>query len=107
MERNELLHIIQESRIGSDEVREVYRRMERDEVLSKYKLPQSPCKSDGCYHVHVADATKKSGRKDVKAKTIEELKEKLYKHECGISGTKRKTFREVFEIVEEQKLTYI
>ena len=51
--------------------------------------------------------TKKGGRRQIKAKTIGELKEKAYQHEKGINGKALRTFRNVFEIVQQEKLRYV
>lgn len=93
-------------KLSSDELRRLYEKVMQDEILSKYHFPQTPS-SDGFYHIYVRDSTKKSGRKAVKAKTLEELKEKVYRHEQGIDGTARKKFKDVFIIVAEQKMAYV
>lgn len=78
---------------------------ERKIILSNYTFPDTPS-TDGYYHIYVTDVTKKSGRKQIKAKTIEELKDKVYCHELGISGVARKTFYDVFQLVQEETLRY-
>ena len=89
-----------------EDVRKLYERMERDELLSKYNFPVKPS-SDGYYHVWVADRTTKSGRKQLKAKNIDNLKEKVYLHEKGVNGKARKTFSDCFEILLNEKLRYV
>ena len=70
----------------------------REQLLSAYTFPEKPS-SDGFYHVYVADPTKKSGKKAIKAKNLENLRQKVYQHEKGINGNARKSFKDVFEIV--------
>lgn len=89
-----------------EDVRKLYERMERDELLSKYNFPTKPS-SDGYYHIWVVDQIAKSGRKQLKAKNIDNLKEKVYLHEKGINGKARKTFRDCFEILLSEKLKYV
>lgn len=89
-----------------EDVRKLYEKMERDEVLSKYNFPTKPS-SDGYYHVWVADRSNRSGRKQLKAKDIDNLKEKVYLHEKGINGKVRKTFKDCFEILLSEKLKYV
>lgn len=87
-------------------VRKLYMQKEKELLLKDYTLPQK-CGKDGYYRINITDAAKKNGRTTISAKTIEELKDKLYQHEKGISGKARKTFQDVFEIVQTEKLKYI
>ena len=75
---------------------------EQNELLKNYKFPQTPS-SDGYYHIYVADTSKKSGRKQLKDKTLDGLKTKVLAHEQGITGQARKTFKTVFELTQECK----
>lgn len=79
---------------------------EREEILKGYSFPDHPSK-DGYYRVYIKDATKKSGRRQLTGKTLDELKEKVYAFEKGISGKARKTFKDVFLITQEEKLKYV
>ncbi len=79
--------------------------MEKEKLISAYTFPQKTS-SDGYYHIAVADSSKKTGRKHIKAKTLDELKEKVYQFERGINGKTKKTFQDVFEIVQDEKLKY-
>ncbi|MCI9418252.1 MAG: hypothetical protein HFI82_12775, partial [Eubacterium sp.] len=81
-------------------------QLEKEELLKKYTLPKKTGK-DGYYRVNVSNPTKKSGRTTISAKSIEDLKDKLYKYEKGMEGTARKTFGDVFEIVQKEKTKYI
>ncbi len=80
--------------------------MEKDRLLSRYNLPSKPS-SDGYYHVYLADPGKKSGRRQIKARDLDNLKEKIYEHERGLNGNTRKSFKEAFEIVQKEKLKYV
>ena len=84
----------------------MYKEMEKQIILSEYKFPTRPS-SDGYFHVYVADPTKPSGRKQLKAKNLDNLKEKVYQYETGINGAARKTFKNTFEISQKEKLKYI
>ncbi len=63
--------------LTNEDIRKLYENMLRDEALDNYTFPTKPS-SDGYYHIYVADSTKKTGRRAVKAKTLDELKEKVY-----------------------------
>ena len=84
----------------------MYEMIQREEIIKSYTFPTKPS-SDGYYHVYVKDSTVKSGRRQFKSKTLEGLREKVYQYEKGTKGTVRKTFRDVFEIVQSQKLEYV
>ena len=101
-----LLPLAKNDNIGLEGVRKLYEEMEKEIILEKYTFPQKPS-SDGFYHVYVSDPTKKSGRRAIKSKTIKALKEKVYAHEKGIYGTARKTFKDVFEISQSERLKYV
>ena len=89
-----------------ESIRKLYENMLRDEALNNYTFPTKPS-SDGYYHIYVADTTKKTGRRAVKAKTLEDLKNKVYKHEKGINGRIKKSFKEVFEITQQEKMKLV
>ena len=106
MTMNTLSESCQFDSLTLEDVRKLYEKMERDEVLSKYNFPTKPS-SDGYYHVWVADQSNRSGRKQLKAKDIDNLKEKVYLHEKGINGRVRKTFKDCFKILLDEKLKYV
>lgn len=89
-------------KISSEDVREWKEKMRQEEYLSNITFPKKPT-SDGYYHVYVPDETKKSGRRAVKAKTLEDLKAKVYK----ILRGPEPTFKYVFNLTQEHKLDYI
>lgn len=69
------------------------------QILQKYTFPMKPS-SDGYFHVYVEDDSKPSGRRAVKAKTLEALKEKVYKYNLH-------TFVDCFKLMENEKLKYV
>ena len=80
--------------------------IEKRDLIQKYTIPKKPGK-DGYYRVNVPAPYAKSGRKQIAAKTIEELEEKLYQHERGIPTSRtRKTFQDICKFVINQKLEY-
>lgn len=89
-----------------ENARKLYEEMEKERTLSIYKFPDAPS-SDGFYHVYVEDTSKDSGRRQIKAKNLENLKEKVYQHEKGIDGIARKTFKDAFQIVQKERIKYI
>ena len=85
---------------------EILRMAEKSKILESYTFPKYPS-SDGYYHINLKDSTTKSGYRQLKAKTLEDLKEKVYGYEKGVCHSTIKTFKEVFEIVEQQKIAYV
>lgn len=67
--------------------------------LQEYNFPKKPS-SDGYYHIYVKDKSKKSGRRAIKAKTLEELQDKVYKNDV-------KTFNNIFYLLQKEKIKYI
>lgn len=77
--------------------RKLYGEAMREAMLTDYRFPTKPS-SDGYYHIQIPDETKNTGRRQVKAKTLDELKDKVLQ-------STRKTFRDVFyEMLDEKKL---
>ncbi|MBQ7522872.1 MAG: site-specific integrase [Clostridia bacterium] len=93
-------------KLSADEAREIYEQAMKEAVLSKYTFPAKQS-SDGYYHIQVSDPTKSTGRRQIKAKTISELKNKVLDYENGLNGHIRKTFRSGFEIAMSEKLKYV
>ena len=76
--------------------------------LGKYTIPLKPSKSTGYYAVNVRCEDTKSGRRQIKAKTLEELKQKLIDYDAGIDLlAKPKTFAECFALAMEEQLKYV
>ncbi len=92
--------------MNSRDARELYMHIEKKELLERYTIPKKPC-NDGYYRVYVKDPTKKSGRKQLIAKSVEELEDKIYAYEKGVYGRARKTFAEVYELYLEDKIKYV
>ncbi len=88
------------------DARELYMYIEKKELIKNYKIPAKPGK-DGYFRIYVPDATKKSGRRQLFGKSREELEEKLYNFEKGVTGKSRKTFAEAYELFLEDKLKYV
>lgn len=88
-----------------ENARQLYREMEKERLVSGYTIPSKPS-SDGFYHVYLPDESKKSGRRQIKAKNIDNLKEKIYQFEKR-SRNLCKTFKETFDLVLEEKVKYI
>lgn len=95
--------MVEFDRMTSDELREMYELKMKEEAIAKYTIPDKPC-SDGYYHVRLIDKNGRRSNKQVTARDIPELKEKLYKYEKGIDGSARRTFKEVFELLQESNL---
>ena len=92
--------------LTTEDVRELFFMKEKEILLNNYTFPTVAGK-DGYYRIYVKDATKKSGRKQLFAKTLDELKDKVYQFEKGITGRSRKTFRDAFFLVQDEKIKYI
>jgi integrase len=80
--------------------------IEKKQILERYSFPKKPGK-DGYFRIYVTDSSKKTGRKQLFSRTLHELEEKVYEHEKGIDGKTRKNFKDVYEIVLDNKLKYI
>lgn len=88
-------------KISQENLKEIYMNIEKQAIVGNYTLPQKPSK-DGYYRVYVQDGNK---RKQLFAKTIEELADKIYYFEK--EHQKDKTFKDIFNIVEGGKLKFI
>lgn len=88
------------------DARELYMYLEKKQILKLYSFPKKPGK-DGYYRIYVPDGSKKSGRKQLFAKSLSELQDKVYEYEQGKYGHTKKTFKEVYEIALSDKLKYI
>lgn len=98
----ELEHAKMELREAQAKLMEI----EKEIILGKYTFPPKPS-PDGYFHISVKDTTKKSGRKSISGKSIEELKNKVYDFEIGKRNSSKKTFQQVFEEVEQEKLRLV
>ena len=103
-QRNELPHPEISSTLTLEGARKLYKRMQKEEILKKYKFPSKPS-SDGYYHINLAGRTR--GRGQFKARRLEDLKDKVYAYEHGIDGSTRKRFSKCFDLMQERKLSLI
>lgn len=89
--------------VSLEDLRKLYVEMEKKQILSTYTFPEKPS-SDGYYHVYLPTD---EGRRQVKSKNLENLKQKVYEFERNINGTNRKTFRDVFDFMQSEKTKYV
>lgn len=106
IQNKDLTNLLNDDTITLRDVRILYAMKEKEQLLSKYTFP-TKAGGDGYYRIYVKDATKKSGRKQLFAKTLEELQDKVYQYEKGVLGNGRKTFADIFQFVEQDKKKYI
>lgn len=92
--------------ITNENVRKQCEEIMKNEILNKYTFPTKKS-SDGYYHINLPDRTKKTGRTQLKAKTLEELQEKVLQRDLGIESSSKKTFADVFHLLQEQKTKYV
>lgn len=69
------------------------------QILQNYTFPTKPS-SDGYFHVYVEDETKASGRRAIKAKTLEQLKQKVYEYNLH-------TFKDCFNLAQKEKMKFV
>ena len=86
-----------------EELSEIYKMKQ---ILNKYNFPQVPS-SDGYYHIYVKDRSRKNGRKAVKDKTLDGLKAKVLAYEHETMAQAKKTFKKVYELSQERKLSLV
>lgn len=86
-----------------EELSEIYKMKQ---ILIKYTFPQTPS-SDGYYHIYVRDSSRKNGRKAVKDKTLDGLKAKVLAYEHETMAQAKKTFKKVYELSQERKLSLV
>lgn len=106
MSNLDLKNIIEHGNLDFEDVRKLYSMMEKQNTLSKYNFPKKPS-SDGYYHVYVKDPTLLSGRRQIKDKNLDGLKEKVFNFEKYNSTEVRKTFADVFNLTQVNKLKYV
>lgn len=88
------------------DAQKLYMHIEKQQILNGYKFPTKPSK-DGYYRIYVPDVSKKNGRRQLFAKSIEELEDAVYEFEKNHNTKRRKSFKDVFEISIDEKLRYI
>lgn len=104
MSNQDLKKLKGNDKLTLEDVRKLYERMKKQEEL-EYNFPTKPS-SDGYYHLYIKDETRKSGRRQIKAKTLDELVDKAYSIEKS-SDLSILTFGSVFEQAQEQKLKFV
>lgn len=100
MSNLDLKKIIGNDTLTFENVQKLYEQMKKKEELSEYTFPSKPS-SDGYYHMYIKDDRKKSGRRQIKSKTLDKLIDRVYNMKYP-----EKTFKEVFELVEENRLQH-
>lgn len=87
--------------LGVGTPKDIY-MIKKKQILAKYdgRWPEKPC-SDGRYSIKVSDKTTKGGRRSIKARTLEELKDKVLKFELEYN---EETFEEVFLKCEDEEI---
>ena len=95
--------VMEFDKISLEDARRIYLMAEREDILSRYNFPTKPNK-DGYYRIYVPDVTKKSGRKQLFSKDLDELKDKVYQWEKGTKKDLRRTFDDVFEAYQDDTL---
>lgn len=101
-----LLEMLKYDNLTSLDAREICKMIEKKEILSKYTFPAKASK-DGYFRIYVNDSSYKSGRKQIAAKSLEELKDKVYQHKCDITDASSKSFKYIFELTQKEKLKYV
>ena len=91
--------------LTAEVARKLYMAAIEKEILEQYHFPQT-CGKDGYYRIYVRDMTKKSGRKQLSARTLPELKQKVLDWEKGTVTKAKRTFRDAFEMAMEDKLSH-
>lgn len=86
--------------------KETYLKLYGDVLLQDYKFPTKKS-SDGFYHMWIDDDSKKSGRRQIKATTLEILKNKVRAFELEKGRPEKKTFKDIYEEINKKKLQRI
>ncbi len=94
-----------ELRAVHEECMNRYMNLEKEILIKKYNIPSKPSK-DGYYRINVPNPSKLHGRTQIAAKSIEELKNRLYAFEQGKYGEAKKSFQQVYILYLQEKLTY-
>ncbi len=77
-----------------------------EKILSSYTFPDKPS-SDGYWHIYVKDPDKKGGRRSIKKKSLDDLRQAVLEHEQEQQKIMFPSFADVFEQAIEDKLKYI
>ena len=85
----------------------------QNEIMREYRLQQfgicipEKKSTDGYYHVYIPDNTKKNKRRQIKAKTINDLLNKIDNALKNSCPSVTRSFKETFDIVENKKLNRV
>ena len=94
---NGLISIDPDTQLTEEGVKELLMKIEHDNIISRYSFPEKP-DGRGYYRVYVKDPTVPSGRKQLRDKNLDNLKEKVYQYEKGIPDSEHGiTFKNAFE----------
>ncbi|MCI6164007.1 MAG: tyrosine-type recombinase/integrase [Lachnospira sp.] len=106
---NILLNTISSSNIKLDDVLQQANDMIKKEVLKQHKYPITYGKGDGRWHTYIPDESKPKKRKSVAKRNKEDLENYLIEFYTKQNETsnQKNTFKELFQIVQENKLLLI
>lgn len=97
--------------VAIDDVLEQVSSMNRKAILDQHKYSIKYNERDKRYRTYVPDVSKYKNRRPVAKKTLEELEDYLVSFYTSEAENKaqenRKTFKAVFDLVQEKKLKYI
>ena len=91
--------------IDSEELKRLYGDLVKEEILKGYTFPTKPS-TDGYFHINIKD-NKTGKRKQLKAKTLSELKEKVLELHKKESAPLKQTFKDIFAKTQEENLLYV
>lgn len=87
--------------LTEDGVRKLLMKIERENVLAKYTFPTKPDKQ-GYYRVYISDLSSPTGRKQIRDKNLDNLKERVYRIEKNLPEMKNGiSFQYAFEFAQE------
>lgn len=102
-----LLNQIACGNINMDDVLQQEKEMKKKEILEQHKYAIKYNEKDNRYHTYVPDITKSNSRKSIAKRKLEDLENYLVDFYTNQKENTRKTFKEVFQIVQENKLLLI
>lgn len=99
---------IRDGTISLEDTSEITEFMKKENELKNYVFPQKPS-TDGFYHIAIKDASRKGGRRQFKAKTIDQLKDKVYTFVTNADPTVvyKPTFKLIFKEACKARLSYV
>lgn len=104
---NVLINAGLDAPLTEEGVRELLMKIEHDRIINEHTFSAKPDKH-GYYRVYVKDPTSPSGRRQIRDKNLENLKERVYDF---IKGTPQSdttvTFKDAFEYAQKFELTNV